>query len=143
MGQSARHQPDQLRFRRRSRPQHPADYRPERFRRPVHDRRWRGPPRLLSREEVPSMKTLNCLLAAALVTVSGCGEVQKVASVSGVVTLNGKRLANASVTFSPIAKEGSIDAGDGSAGKTNANGEYTLTTSRGVPGAMVGKHRVR
>jgi len=89
------------------------------------------------------MKTSYCLLAAALVTVSGCGEVQKVASVSGVVTLNGKRLANASVTFSPIAKEGSIDAGDGSAGKTNANGEYTLTTSRGVPGAMVGKHRVR
>jgi len=89
------------------------------------------------------MKTNCWLLGVALVSVSGCGEAPKFAPVSGVVTLNGKPLANATVAFAPIAKEGSIDAGDGSAGKTNAQGEYTLTTSRRVPGAMVGKHRVR
>src|SRR5205823_8856611 len=56
--------------------------------------------------------------------------------------LDGKPLAGATVTFSPIARPGEINAGDGSAGKTDAHGEYTLTTSRGVPGAQVGKHRV-
>jgi hypothetical protein len=89
------------------------------------------------------MKARCWLLCAALALVPGCRETQKFAPVSGVVTLNGKPLANATVAFSPIAQPGSIDAGDGSVGKTNAQGEYTLTTSRGVAGAMVGKHRVR
>jgi len=83
------------------------------------------------------------LVCAALALAPGCGEAQKIAPVSGVVTLNGKPLAGATVTFSPIAVPGSIDAGDSSIGKTNAQGEYTLTTSRSVAGAMVGKHRVR
>jgi hypothetical protein len=78
-----------------------------------------------------------------LLPVLGCAaEAPKIVPVSGLVTLDGKPLANATVTFSPIAKPGEVNAGDGSAGKTNANGEYTLTTSRGVPGAQVGKHRV-
>jgi len=89
------------------------------------------------------MKTPYWLLGVALVAAPGCTQAPKIAPVSGVVTLNGKPLANATVAFSPIAKEGAIDAGDGSAGKTNAQGEFTLTTSRGAPGAWVGKHRVR
>ena len=89
------------------------------------------------------MKVRCWLLCAALALVSGCGDKQKIAPVTGKVTLNGKPLANATVAFSPIAPPGTIDAGDGSAGKTNAQGEYTLTTSRGVAGAMVGKHKVR
>jgi hypothetical protein len=89
------------------------------------------------------MKT-HWLPGVVLVSALGCSgsEGPKVVPVSGVVTLDGKPLAGATVTFSPIAKPGEINAGDGSAGKTNANGEYTLTTSRGVPGAQVGKHRV-
>jgi hypothetical protein len=83
------------------------------------------------------------LLVVALVSTPGCGATAaKVVPVSGVVTFDGKPLANATVLFSPVAKAGEINAGDGSAGKTNEQGEYTLTTSRGVPGAQVGKHRV-
>ena len=84
------------------------------------------------------------LIAAALAAVLGCSAAgPDVVPVSGTVTLNGKPLANATVAFAPIAKPGEVIAGDGSAGKTDAAGEYTLTTSRGVPGAQVGRHRVR
>ena len=65
------------------------------------------------------------------------------ADVTGKITLNGKPLANATVTFSPIAKPGEVNAGDGSAGTTDGSGHYTLTTSRGAQGAQVGSHRVR
>jgi hypothetical protein len=57
--------------------------------------------------------------------------------------MNGQPLANALVSFQPIAKEGEINAaGQGSTGKTNEKGEYILTFSNGKPGAVVGKHRV-
>jgi hypothetical protein len=80
------------------------------------------------------------LLGLALVLALGCGS-RKVAPVSGKVTLNGKALAGATVTFQPIATSG-IDAGDSSMGKTDAEGKYTLETSKGARGARVGKHRV-
>ena len=81
------------------------------------------------------------LLGFALVLGLGCGS-GKFAPVSGTVTMNGKPLAGALVIFSPIAREGSIDAGPGSSGKTNDKGEYTLTSDTGRTGALVGKHRV-
>ena len=81
------------------------------------------------------------LLGFALVLGLGCGS-GKFAPVSGTVTMNGKPLGGALVIFSPIAKEGSIDAGPGSSGKTNDKGEYTLTSDTGGTGAFVGKHRV-
>ena len=81
------------------------------------------------------------LLGFALVLGLGCGS-GKFAPVSGTVTMNGQPLAGALVIFSPIAKEGSIDAGPGSSGKTNDKGEYTLTSDTGRTGALVGKHRV-
>ena len=81
------------------------------------------------------------LLGFALVLGLGCGS-EKFAPVSGTVTMNGKPLAGALVIFSPIAREGSIDAGPGSSGKTNDKGEYTLTSDTGRTGALVGKHRV-
>jgi|SRR5215469_11396981 len=81
------------------------------------------------------------LLGFALVFGLGCGS-GKFAPVSGTVTMNGKPLAGALVIFSPVAKEGRIDAGIGSSGKTNDKGEYTLTSDTGRPGALVGKHRV-
>jgi len=81
------------------------------------------------------------LLGFALVLGLGCGS-GKFAPVSGTVTMNGQPLAGALVMFAPIAKEGSIDAGPGSSGKTNEKGEYTLTSDTGRTGAVVGKHRV-
>src|SRR5262245_7095956 len=81
------------------------------------------------------------LLAVALVLVLGCGG-RKFASVSGTVTMDGKPLPNAVVTFIPVAEKGAIDAGESSTGKTNEKGEFTLKSTTGKNGALVGKHKV-
>jgi hypothetical protein len=73
--------------------------------------------------------------------VLGCGS-QKVASVSGRVTLNNQPLADATVSFQPIAPAGKMIAGPGSTGKTDADGRYTLTLMSGQSGAVVGQHQV-
>jgi hypothetical protein len=81
------------------------------------------------------------LLGAALVLALGCGS-RKFAPVSGTVTLDGRPLANAIVTFMPVVEQGSIDAGESSTGKTNDKGEFTLKSTTGKNGARVGKHKV-
>jgi hypothetical protein len=82
------------------------------------------------------------LLGLALVAVLGCGG-NRFVPISGTVTLDGKPLPNATVSFQPIAPEGSIDAGIGSTGKTDAQGHYSLIAANGQTGALVGKHRVQ
>src|SRR5262245_53888484 len=77
----------------------------------------------------------------AVVSVLGCAPA-KYAPVSGKVTLNGKPLANATVSFQPIATKGTMEAGVGSLGKTDAEGKFTLKLPTGENGAVVGKHRV-
>ncbi len=82
------------------------------------------------------------LIGIGIVMVLGCNKgSQQFAPVSGKVTLNGQPLANATVSFQPIAKQG-IEAGPGSTAKTNDKGEFTLKVSTGKLGAVVGKHRV-
>ena len=83
------------------------------------------------------------MIGLALVVVAGCGSGRKLAPVSGRVTLDGKALVGATVSFQPIADEGALEAGIGSQGKTNENGEFTLSTATGESGAFVGKHLVR
>ncbi|HJZ58381.1 MAG TPA: DUF4198 domain-containing protein [Gemmataceae bacterium] len=79
------------------------------------------------------------LLVAAL----GCGGgPYKVAPVSGTVTLDGKPLANAWVTFMPVGTKDNPDPGPTAAGKTDAQGKFTLAIEPGRPGAVVGKHKV-
>jgi hypothetical protein len=82
------------------------------------------------------------LVYLAVTCAAGCSGSKKFAPVSGKVTLNGDPLANATVSFQPIAKEGSIEAGPGSTGTTNDKGEFSLTVATGERGALVGKHRV-
>jgi hypothetical protein len=82
------------------------------------------------------------VLGCAIVCSLGCGSKQ-IAPVSGRVTLNNKPLANATVSFQPIAQKRSAEAGPGSTGRTDANGEFTLTLSTGEKGAWVGEHQVR
>ncbi len=74
-----------------------------------------------------------CVLALPLVV--GCGGDVNVADVSGVVTLDGKPLDNAIVTFSP--EEG----GPSGIGRTDEKGFYELYR-RGQPGAPIGTHKV-
>lgn len=74
--------------------------------------------------------------------VLGCGG-DKIATVpvSGVITLDGQPLAEASVTFQPLSGDA---AAPGSHGNTDAQGRFTLrVTVTNQPGAVVGKHQVR
>jgi hypothetical protein len=78
-------------------------------------------------------------LACAL--LAGCSS--KTPPVSGRITLNGKPLAKASVTFAPVATKGEQEPGPSSAGITDENGRYSLTLiGQSGRGAMIGKHKV-
>ena len=78
------------------------------------------------------------LLALTALVCVGCSAA-KFAPVSGKVTLNGKALPNATVTFQPEGKE----PGPGSIGTTDAEGKYVLKMATGeAAGAVVGKHKV-
>jgi hypothetical protein len=73
--------------------------------------------------------------------VVGCGGGREIATVSGKVMLDGQPLADARVNFQPSG--GGRNPGIGSFGKTNAQGEYTLTLiDEKGEGAIVGSHRV-
>ncbi len=86
------------------------------------------------------MRTQHILFLVAFLAL-GCGN-SKVASVSGKITLDGKPLANARITFQPMGGNTAYPGG-GSFGKTDANGEYTLSFIDGKgAGVIVGNHRV-
>jgi hypothetical protein len=78
------------------------------------------------------------LLPVALLAL-GCGP--RLGAVKGRVTLGGQPLANAAVNFQPVGNE--VNPGIGSSGRTDANGEYSLSLIDGKGnGAIVGRHRV-
>ena len=82
------------------------------------------------------------LLSVSILVLAGCGgDGFEMASVSGQVSLNGKPVPGALVSFEPqtTAKE----QGPGSSAETDAEGRYSLRTIDGTRGAVVGKHRVR
>lgn len=74
----------------------------------------------------------------------GCSSGDRaLAPVTGKVTLDGKPLSGGGVTFQPIAAAGSTSAGRGSVAYCDGEGNFTLKTIDGHPGAVVGAHRVR
>jgi hypothetical protein len=83
---------------------------------------------------------LICALGLSLLSSAGCGGKYDLGQVEGTVTLDGKPLAEASVTFSPL------NAGaesPGSSGITDSNGKYSLSlVVDETSGALVGKHQV-
>jgi hypothetical protein len=87
-------------------------------------------------------------LPASIVLVllaAGCGssDPYAYAPVSGRVTLNGKALPNATVSFQPVAT-GTSTPGTGSSAITDSDGRYTLeVVGKSIKGAVVGKHKVR
>lgn len=73
-----------------------------------------------------------------LAIFAGCGQSgPEVAPVSGRVTLDGRPLPSADVSFQP---DGAQRA---SSGRTDADGRYHLMFKRGQPGALAGEHTVR
>lgn len=83
------------------------------------------------------------VLAATCLGMIGCGDESKLASVSGVVKVDGKPYKNAIVSFQPVATGGSLNAGMGSTGLTDDDGRFILTTMEGRRGAVIGPHKVR
>lgn len=73
---------------------------------------------------------------AACLVLAGCssGDLN---TVSGTVKLNGQPLPDATVTFIPVADEGSS-----AAGKTDSQGKYELFHAGGARGADVGDYFV-
>ncbi len=80
--------------------------------------------------------TLKLTLICCLTLLAGCSRGPRVAPVDGRVTLDGKPLETAEVTFEP-------EAGRASHGLTDASGHYDLRYTRDQMGALVGSHTVR
>ena len=76
-----------------------------------------------------------CALLFSL-PLAGCGGPENVASVRGVVTLDGQPLPDATLEFQP-------EKGRPSFGKTDEEGYYTLLYTPEHDGAEIGKHQVR
>lgn len=79
-----------------------------------------------------------------IIILPGCGKsggVQYV-PVSGVVTVDGAPLENATILFIPQRTGESTEVGQSSSGRTDEQGRYVLMTASQVRGAAVGHHRV-
>jgi hypothetical protein len=89
---------------------------------------------------IPSRRfSLSCLVGVCFLSGSGCGGSEKVVSVSGTVTRNGKPVPGLVVSFVP---EAATQTGV-STGETDENGKYNLTVVKsGKSGAVVGTHKV-
>jgi hypothetical protein len=74
-------------------------------------------------------------LLMTLGTLVGCAQDTSIASVEGVVRLDGKPLASGTVRFVPTA-------GRAATGSIQSDGSYTLGTYSDSDGALVGMHQV-
>ncbi len=87
---------------------------------------------------LPSVMTP--LFGFSLLSLAGCGSRPPgppLANVSGVVTLDGQPLSEASILFEPVGK------GRPSLGVTDGAGRYQLEFTPGTAGALPGKHLVQ
>lgn len=79
-----------------------------------------------------------CVLLGVSVLLTGCGgsgDALATAPVKGLVTYQGKPIANLSIAFMP-------DNGPLATGKTDASGKFELMTNKPGDGAMIGTHKV-
>jgi hypothetical protein len=84
--------------------------------------------------------TLRCALRASLLLLLmsvGCGDAKTV-KVQGTVTLDGKPLAGAMVTFLPLSEK----EGRAGGGRTDSGGNFRLTTFKTDDGLLPGQYRV-
>jgi hypothetical protein len=86
------------------------------------------------------------LIAAAgllLVASVGCEKPPfDVAPVHGKVTVDGKPLAQGRLMFTPVSKQGELEAGKPAYGRIQPDGSYVLYTYGDDDGAVVGEHGV-
>lgn len=87
------------------------------------------------------------VLVLFLLVAGGCGgdsEQYETVPVSGVITCQGKPIANATVNFTPLAEAGRATGRPGrvALGMTDQNGRFRLTTYENDDGAIVGRHKV-
>jgi hypothetical protein len=75
-------------------------------------------------------------LGAVVLLTAGCGSQLKTVKVEGVVTLDGKALPGATVTFTPLGE------GRSASGRTDRDGGFRLTTFRTDDGALPGEYKV-
>lgn len=78
---------------------------------------------------------LGLFLSAVILSTAGCGK-GKTIKVEGVVTLDGKPLPGATVSFMPVGE------GRPASGRTDADGRFRLTTYRTDDGALPGDYKV-
>ncbi|MCA9016817.1 MAG: carboxypeptidase regulatory-like domain-containing protein [Planctomycetaceae bacterium] len=84
------------------------------------------------------------VLCFFMLAMTGCGgggtneSLPQTVPVSGVVTLNGKPLVSATVTFVPQGTTKGVEC----VGFTDESGKYTLKQVRGAAGAPPGDYRV-
>ena len=79
---------------------------------------------------------LHVVFCGSLLSFCGCStESDKVGVVEGVVTLDGKPVDRATITFYPTS-------GRSSGGYTDNNGRYSLKYTRSEKGAIIGEHKV-
>jgi hypothetical protein len=82
-------------------------------------------------------------LGLVLVLTFGCSSKSyQLTQVSGKVTLDGKPLPKASVTFAPMASQENQAPGPTSHGETDADGRFTLNVDPKTRAAVVGRCRV-
>lgn len=88
------------------------------------------------------MRGTRLLLAALLplFALAGCSGERPYGEVEGVVTLDGRPLANAEVSFLPDPEKG--NGGPRSVALTDKDGRFRITSDAGRAGAPVGAHRV-
>jgi hypothetical protein len=79
-------------------------------------------------------RILNVLLMT-LGTLAGCAEDSKIASVHGIVRLDGKPLTSGTVRFVPAA-------GRAATGTIQSDGTFSLGTYGESDGALIGTHQV-
>ena len=82
------------------------------------------------------------IMSGLMVLLVGCSD-NKIAPVSGVVTVDGKPYPDAVVTFQPLGTPESPNPGRGSSAYTDENGRFVLMQDGDEEGAIIGKHRVR
>jgi hypothetical protein len=83
------------------------------------------------------------LCSVVLLATVGCEKPPfDLARVKGTVTIDGQKLTQGKVMFTPIAKEGELNPGKPAFGRIQPDGYFVLSTYSNEDGAIVGEHGV-